>query len=324
MTRKPLGRGLDALIRGGTGAAATEAVANGHAAAKDPETAAGAAIPREGRFAMVPADRIERGKYQPRLNFNEAALEELKKAIQEQGIVEPLIVRRIESPAGGEGPRYELIAGERRLRAARAAGMTAVPAIVREMDDRAALEMSLVENIMRESLSPIEEGIAFRRLAKNFALSHDQIAERIGKSRPYVTNQLRLLELPQEIIELVAGGKLTGGQGRALLMLKTRDQQMVAAARMLERGEPVRKTERTARTRAERAARRELPEGSATDPNALALAESLQRALKRKVRILRRRGRAPGRIEIDYYNDDDLTALADTILGHTRPGHAPA
>jgi len=321
--RKPLGRGLDALI-GGAASTAThtvEPVAIGTIAVNGGESAAQEIEPREGRFAMIPADRIERGKFQPRLNFNEAALEELRRAIVEQGIVEPLIVRRIELVPGGEGPRFELIAGERRLRAARAAGLAAVPAIVRNLDDRAALEMSLVENIAREGLNAVEEALAFRRLAKSFSLSHEQIAERIGKSRPYVTNQLRLLDLPQEVIDMIAGGRLTAGQARPLLAMANAQRQIAAARKMIEDGGTARTAEREARERAQRSERR-AAEGTSSDPNTMALAETLRRTLKRKVRIMRRRGRTPGRIEIDYYDDNDLTALADMLIGNSRAASA--
>src|ERR1039458_6379608 len=180
MMRKPLGRGLDALI--GAGAAGIEIGA-------DIDSGAGGA-----HFKLAPVASITAGPFQPRINFDKERLAELTRAIQSQGIIEPLIVRRVAGvSAAGEidGPRYELIAGERRLRAARAAGLEAVPVVVRELDDRAALEMSLVENIVREDLNAVEEGLAFFRLVEHFALTHDEIAARVGKSRPYVGNAIR-------------------------------------------------------------------------------------------------------------------------------------
>ncbi len=206
MMRKPLGRGLDALI--GTAAAGIEIGA-------DNESGAGGG---GAHFRMAPVASITAGPFQPRINFDAERLAELTRAIQSQGIIEPLIVRRIAdaSAAAGEidGPRYELIAGERRLRAARAAGLEAVPVVVRELDDRAALEMSLVENIVREDLNAVEEGLAFFRLVEHFKLTQDEIAARVGKSRPYVSNTLRLLELPQPILNMIAKGQLTAGQAR--------------------------------------------------------------------------------------------------------------
>ncbi|HUO03991.1 MAG TPA: ParB/RepB/Spo0J family partition protein [Candidatus Binataceae bacterium] len=327
MIRKPLGRGLDALIGGGaaitTGAAAAVATPEAYTEAIGGAVAVARVRvvedTRDTQFAMIPADRIEPGKYQPRIHFDEERLSELQAAIQAQGIVEPLIVRRITASAGTGAPHYELIAGERRLRAARAAGLNSVPAIVRELDDRAALEMSLVENIVREGLSPIEEAIAFKRLVKHFALGHDEIAARIGKSRPYVSNQIRLLELPQEVIEMIAGGLLTAGQARPLLAIASERERIAAAKRILEGHISARGSERIA---AARSGRREHAEGASRDPNALALAEELQRTLKRKVRIMRKRGRKPGRIEIDYYDDTDLTALASTLMGHAHTAAA--
>src|SRR5580693_7184183 len=299
MMRKPLGRGLDALI----GNAAT-----------GPETGA-AADGGDSQFKMAPVGSIAAGAFQPRINFDKERLAELTRAIQSQGIIEPLIVRRIDAPEN-EGPRYELIAGERRLRAARAAGLETVPVVVRELDDRAALEMSLVENIVRENLNAVEEGLAFFRLVDHFGLTHDEIASRVGKSRPYVGNTIRLLELPQPILNMIAKGELTAGQARPLLSIGSTEAQLSAARRIAAVGISSRGAEEMAtanRPRTKTAATR-----SAGDANLNALAEGLQRALKRKVRIFKRRGRSPGRIEIDYYDDNDLTAVAEMLLGNSR------
>jgi len=298
MMRKPLGRGLDALI--------------GNAPAS--ETGAGDNL--DSQFRMAPVERITAGAFQPRINFDKDRLAELTRAIQSQGIIEPLIVRRID-PSDADGPRYELIAGERRLRAARAAGLETVPVVVRELDDRAALEMSLVENIVREDLNAVEEGLAFFRLVDHFGMTHDQIAARVGKSRPYVGNSIRLLELPQPILNMIAKGELSAGQARPLLSIQSPDAQLSAARRIASVGISARGAEematasrpRNTKTAASRAA---------GDANLNALAEGLQRALKRKVRIFKRRGHSPGRIEIDYYDDNDLTAVAEMLLGNAR------
>jgi ParB family transcriptional regulator, chromosome partitioning protein len=309
MMRKPLGRGLDALI--------------GNAAAAGIET--GADHERENggasQFRMAPVANISAGPFQPRINFNQDRLAELTRAIQSQGIIEPLIVRRIETPAGadagGIGPYYELIAGERRLRAARAAGLEAVPVVVRELDDRAALEMSLVENIVREDLNAVEEGLAFFRLVDHFGLTHDEIAARVGKSRPYVGNTIRLLELPQPILNMIAKGELTAGQARPLLAIESAAAQLSAARRIAAVGLSARGAEEMATANRPRKSKSAGARATA-DANLNALAEGLQRALKRKVRIFRRRGRSPGRIEIDYYDDNDLTAVAEMLLGNSR------
>jgi ParB family chromosome partitioning protein len=295
--RKPLGRGLDALI-GDLG--------GGENCGRD----AGA------HLSTAPVTDIKAGPFQPRIHFDEERLEELTRAIQSQGIIEPLIVRRI-GAADGDGPHYELIAGERRLRAARRAGLEAVPIVIRELDDRAALEMSLVENIAREDLSPIEEAFAFARLVKHFALSHDEIALRVGKSRPYVSNAIRLLELAPPVIEMIACGQLSAGQARPLLAIGDPDAQLSAARRIAAVGISARGAEEmTEMHRPPRLSKSGARSGG--DPNMNALAEGLQRALKRKVRVFRRRGRSPGRIEIEYYDENDLTAVAEMLLGNAH------
>jgi len=295
--RKPLGRGLDALIGDSGG---------GEAGGRD----SGA------HLTTAPVEHIRPGPFQPRIHFDEERLEELKRAIQSQGIIEPLIVRLIGAADGSDGPRYELIAGERRLRAARAAGLETVPIVVRELDDRAALEMSLVENIAREDLSPIEEAFAFARLVKHFALSHDEIGLRVGKSRPYISNAIRLLELAHPVIEMIACGQLTAGQARPLLAIGDPDAQLAAARRIAAVGISARGAEEM--TEIHRPPKAKSGGRSGSDPNMNALAEGLQRALKRKVRVFKRRGRSPGRIEIEYYDENDLTAVAEMLLGNSR------
>ncbi len=295
--RKPLGRGLDALIGDASGGESGGSQAGAH-------------------LTTAPVNDIRPGPFQPRIHFDEERLEELKRAIQSQGIIEPLIVRLIGAPEGSDGPRYELIAGERRLRAARAAGLEAVPIVVRELDDRAALEMSLVENIAREDLSPIEEAFAFARLVKHFALSHDEIGLRVGKSRPYISNAIRLLELAHPVIEMIACGQLTAGQARPLLAIGDPDAQLSAARRIAAVGISARGAEEM--TEIHRPPKSKSSGRSGSDPNMNALAEGLQRALKRKVRVFKRRGRSPGRIEIEYYDDNDLTAVAEMLLGNSR------
>jgi ParB family chromosome partitioning protein len=298
MMRKPLGRGLDALI--GNAAAGVDT---------------GVEDKTDSQFKMAPVGSITAGEFQPRINFDKERLAELTRAIQSQGVIEPLIVRRIDA-SEGDGPRYELIAGERRLRAARAAGLETVPVVVRELDDRAALEMSLVENIVREDLNAVEEGLAFFRLVDHFGLSHDDIATRVGKSRPYVSNSIRLLELPQPILNMIAKGELNAGQARPLLSIQSTEAQLSAARRIAAVGISARGVEEMATTNRPRT--KTASARAAADANLNALAEGLQRALKRKVRIFRRRGRSPGRIEIDYYDDNDLTAVAEMLLGNAR------
>jgi ParB family chromosome partitioning protein len=267
---------------------------------------------------MAAPGEIAPSPFQPRRHFDVERLQELTRAIQSQGIIEPLIVRPMRTNgAAADGARFELIAGERRLRAARAAVLDLVPIIVRELDDRSALEMSLVENLAREDLNAVEEGSALKRLAEDFMLSHDDIAVRIGKSRPYVSNAIRLLELPEPVIEMIARGALSAGQARPLLGLKSADERIAAARRIVEQGISARGAEAIASTHRKKRGGRSGNRGGA-DANVAALAESLQRAFKRKVRILRRRGKEPGRIEFDYYDDNDLTALANLLLQSGR------
>ncbi len=207
MTRRPLGRGLDALISPGS---ELTIASNGH------HDAEGDARQRPSSpVLLIEPDQIVMSRFQPRQIFDEKALEELAAAIKTQGVIEPLIVRPLATGA------FELIAGERRLRAARIAKLERVPVIVRQLDDQEALELSLVENLLRENLNPVEEGRAFERLNREFGLTHEQIAGRIGKSRTYVTNMIRLTELPPAILEMVNSGVLTAGQVRPLLALQS-------------------------------------------------------------------------------------------------------
>ncbi len=296
MMRKPLGRGLDALI----------------------ESTVAESEVQTGQIVFARLDEIAPGPFQPRTHFDQERLAELARAIESQGVIEPLIVR-FPTAADSGAQRYELIAGERRLRAARLAGLDRVPVVLRELDDRGALEMALVENLAREDLNPVEEGRALSRLHRDFGQSHEDIAARIGKSRPYVSNAIRLLELPPPVLDMIADGKLTAGQARPLLTLGSPDAQLAAARGIVERGVTARGAEAFASAHRQKRNGGVLrPAASANDPNLNALAEAMQRALKRKVRIVKRRGKTPGRIELDYYDENDLTALASTLMGVSR------
>ena len=311
MMRKPLGRGLDALI--GTAAAGIEIGA-------DIDNGGGAAERISGwrRSASITA-----GPFQPRINFDKERLAELTRAIQSQGIIEPLIVRRIAgASAAGEidGPRYELIAGERRLRAARAAGLEAVPVVVRELDDRAALEMSLVENIVREDL---ERG---RRRARVFPAGRAFRADpgrNCGASRqepPLRQQRASIAGTAAADSEYDREGAAHGRTGAAAARDRIARGATVGGA--ADRGGRNLGARRRRDGHGASPAHRRKPhrDRSAADANLNALAEGLQRALKRKVRIFKRRGRSPGRIEIDYYDDNDLTAVAEMLLGAVGAG----
>jgi len=307
MFRKPLGRGLGALIE-----STNDEERNGA------DKGAGAPV-----CLTVAVERIAPSPYQPRKRFDPERLHELTRAIESQGVIEPLVVRPL---ANGDAasPMYELIAGERRLRAAKNAGLTAVPVVVREVDERAALEISLVENLAREELNPIEEARAFVQLCSEFSLSHEQIAARIGKSRPYVSNIVRLLDLPAPVIQMIEAGELTPGQARPLLSLAGAEAQIAAARKIVAAGISARGAEQmvgAARKPSRTTAR--ATASAARDANLQALIDALQRALKRKVRIIARRGGTPGRIEIEYYDDQDLNALASMLTGqdNARSAH---
>jgi len=305
MIRRGLGRGLDALIESTDGALA---------AASSP---ARPGIDGGGAL-IVELDQVMPSPLQPRRHFDSVRLQELAQAIRSQGIIEPLVVRPAAAADGdGSAPRYELVAGERRWRAARLAGLAVVPVVVRELDDHAALEMSLVENLMREDLNPVDEAHGFQRLVRSFAMSHDQVAARIGKSRPHVSNAIRLLDLPPAVLEMLERGELSAGQARPLLAMASAAAQTVAARRIVEGRISARGAEELAGA-ARRARGGSMRGAAAIDPNLAALADGMQRGLKRKVRIVRARGRKPGRIEIEFYGVDDLTALAATLGAAAR------
>lgn len=309
MIRRGLGRGLDALIESTDGAMAADL------------SPARPGLDGSGALS-VELDQIIPSPLQPRRHFDSARLQELAQAIRSQGIIEPLVVRPAPSSDGAVA-RYELVAGERRWRAARIAGLSVVPVVVRELDDHAALEMSLVENLMREDLNPVDEARGFERLARSFGMSHDRVAARIGKSRPYVSNAIRLLDLPPAVLELIERGELSAGQARPLLAMGSAQAQTVAARRIVEGRISARGAEELAGA-ARRARGGSLRGAAALDPNLTALAEGMQRGLKRKVRIVRARGRKPGRIEIEFYGVEDLNTLAATLGTAARTHFAPS
>ncbi len=286
MMRKPLGRGLNALIPG-----ATKAVM--------PETSE---LEQPQRVAV---ERIHANPRQPRTTFDEDALQELAASIRTQGILQPLLVRP--HPDGD----YELVAGERRLRAARLAGMPEVPIVVREISDRDSLELALIENIQRDDLSPLDEAAAYQRLLDEFGHTQEEIATRVGKSRPAVANALRLLRLPESIRAELARGRLTAGHARVLLSLDSADAQLRAARQILARQLSVRDTERLASGR-----KKSSTSASGRDPHRAALERDLAAALGTRVRIVpRARG---GRIEIEYYSNEELQGLTERLSRRPR------
>ncbi|MFQ5694381.1 MAG: ParB/RepB/Spo0J family partition protein, partial [Terriglobia bacterium] len=274
MTRKALGKGLSALLREQPVEQEQTAVAPGPVVAPAPE-------PRTGLQELA-LDRVAAAHYQPRAQFEIRALEELAQSIRSGGVVQPVVVRP-------QGDRYELVAGERRFRAARLAGLDRIPALVRVLSDEQALELSLIENIQREELNALEQARAFERLASEFALTQEEIARRTGKDRATVANLMRLLRLPPEVQSLVEQGKLTAGHARALLKLEdSPGVQRVMAKRMAARRVSVRQAEEMVERRQPGSKRQRvtrLPE----DPNVRAAERSMEEALGTKVRVVEKK-----------------------------------
>jgi ParB family chromosome partitioning protein len=295
MSRNALGKGLNALIR------PPEPPAPAPAAAP-PTPAVAAAHP--GAATEVAIDRIDPNPYQPRTQFREEALGELAQSIRASGIIQPLVLRR-------HGERFQLIAGERRWRAAQLAGLKQVPAVVRDVPETQALELTLVENLQREDLSPIEQAKAFDRLTLEFGMTQEEVARRTGKDRATVANTLRLLKLEKSIQELIDRGSLTAGHGRALLAIDDPKLRLALAARAARGRLNVRQIERFAARRRNRPAAPTAPE----DPNVKAALEELQRTLGTRVVLRARRGKRPGLLAIEYYDEQQLIGLYDRLLG---------
>ncbi len=256
----------------------------------------------------IPLNRIRANPYQPRQRVEQEALEGLAASIREHGVLQPVLVT--ETLAG-----YQLIAGERRVRAAQLAGLERIPAIVRQLADRDQLAVALVENIQRADLNPMEEARAYRQLIDEFGQSQEQVADRVGRARSTVANTLRLLELESVIQEAIADGRITEGHGRAMAGLEGRMQAHLLAA-TVERELSVRQVEELAR-RAREAAVPKDPSKSAArlDPDLERVEEDLRRALGTKVRLAR--GRRGGRIVIEFYSDDELGRLYERLTGGT-------
>ena len=254
----------------------------------------------------VPVDTIASSPVQPRKRFKEDELDALAASIREQGVISPLILRR-----GRTG--YELVAGERRLRAARAAGLKTVPAIIREVADAQALELALVENIQRADLNAVEEAEAYRRLTEDFGLSQEAVAKRVGRDRSTVSNALRLLRLPRKVLDDVVEGRLSEGHARPLLALEREADQLRLRDLIINGGLSVRAAEALVRRHAAAAPR--PPRRPAPDHNAEALEARLRESLGTKVRIVRK-GRG-GTVEIEFYSEEDLERVLG-VLGAGR------
>jgi len=295
--KRGLGRGLEALL----GQVVPRAV---------PE----APPPPRDQLTHVPVDLLQRGRYQPRQDMREDSLDELAASIRAQGLVQPIVIRPLDPPAAGEPQRYEIIAGERRWRAAQMAGLADVPAVVRRVADEVAVAMSLIENIQRENLNPLEEALALSRLVTEFALTHQQVAEAVGRSRAAVTNLMRLLELPQAIRPLIEKRELEMGHARALLSLTTALQQVEVGGLVAKKGLSVRETETLVRRIIARAGDgKGKPARRSKDPDIRRLEDDLAEKLGATVE-LQHSPSGRGKLVISYHSLDEL----DGILAHIK------
>lgn len=284
MNRKALGRGLGALL------------------------SSDSTIDLGPEPTEVEVDLIIPGPMQPRTHFDEGSLEGLADSIRSHGIVQPLLVRR-------QGERYELVAGERRWRAARLAGLSKVPVVIKDVPDQDLLEIALIENIQRENLNPIEEAQAYKRLIENVGLTQEALAARVGRDRSYITNYLRLLKLPEDLQQLVVEGRLSTGHARTILGLPQVDLQRRIARQVIDGGLSVRATEHLVRKAVEGTPAKTA---STVDPNIRAAETKLRRALGTQVRIVQLRGEGPGKIEISFFSNQDLDRIYNRLLSTAR------
>jgi ParB family transcriptional regulator, chromosome partitioning protein len=262
----------------------------------------------EQNVLQIPIDRIDPNPLQPRRSFEPDRLQELAQSIRSSGIIQPLVVRR-------RGDRYQLVAGERRWRAAKLAGMAEVRAIVQEIPEDRLLEVTLVENVQREDLNAIETAVAFDRLARELNLSYEEIGQRTGKDRTTITNFVRLLQLPPDVQQLIAERRLSAGHARSLLGLPTAALQREVAEKAIARGWSVRDVERLTKRMLETREPKSVEEAQ-LDPNVKAAIQEMERVLNTKVRIVEKAGQK-GRIEIEYYSAEDLDRIYTAIVSTT-------
>jgi ParB family chromosome partitioning protein len=283
MERKVLGRGITALI---------------------PEKETG----RKDEIIYVQSDQIRPNPFQPREDFSQQSIEELAQSIKEKGVIQPLLVRR-------RGDFYELIAGERRWRAAKLLNLKEVPVLIKYAEDKDSLELALIENIQREDLNPIEEAHAYQHLMDKFSVTQDQISEVLGKARTTIANILRLLKLPHEIQEEIKKERISFGHGRALLEIADVNQQRRLAQEIISKGLSVRELENLIKSHRPRGMKHKVAHAH-PDPFVAVIEEELQHTLATKVRITKRKKR--GHISIEFYSHEDLERIANVIRGHIK------
>lgn len=317
MPRNALGRGLSALIREPEQQQSTPQLPTlqpqqqqqVRAVAAAPAAAAAVALaparsPTEEGLLYIDIDLLDPSPYQPRTRFREESLEELAQSIRNSGIVQPLVARKV-------GTRFQLIAGERRWRAAQRAGLSKVPVVVRQVAEVLALEMTLVENLQREDLNPIEQAHAFQRLTDEFHLTQEEASVRTGKDRATIANAVRLLRLEDPIQDMIEDGRLTAGHGRALLGMLESRERIALAKRIVRSGMTVRQVERhIART----GRAKPTPQTSVADPNIKEALNELQQFYATKVINQPTVGTRPGHLIFEYYNESDLMRLYDQLM----------
>ena len=273
---------------------------------------------QEGGSVFLPIAQVEPGMKQPRKRFDQESLSDLADSIRAHGIIQPLTVRRLASGY------YQIIAGERRWRAAKLAGLEEVPAVIIEADDRKVMELGLIENLQREDLNPIEEAMGYRALVEDYGLTQEEVARQVGKSRPAIANALRLMGLPDAVRQLLEEGKLSAGHGRALLTLSDGGLQRKLAQKIVAEDLSVRQTEALAKRLAAAGSQADAPASApAQDPMKLyrdAAAKELSSRWGRKVSITM--GPKKGRLEFEFYNDEDLTQLLDRLESVGKGGTA--
>lgn len=285
MERKALGKGISALIP-----------------TKEPEPV------EHEEVLLIKLEQIRSSPFQPRIDFEPQSMEELTQSIKEKGVIQPLLVRR-------SGEFYELIAGERRLRAAKLLNLKEIPVIVKDVEDRDSLEIALIENIQRQSLNPIEEAHAYQFLIDKFAVTHEKISAVLGKARVSITNTLRLLNLPPEIQEEIKKGRISFAHGRALLEIEDRNQQRRLAGEVISKELSVRELENLIKSQRKKMPKRKIGQGI-REPYVAVLEEELQQILATKVRISKRKKR--GHILIEFYSQEDLDRIMKIIRGHVQ------
>jgi ParB family chromosome partitioning protein len=261
-------------------------------------------------FKMLPIDKVFPNKNQPRKLFDKSTLEELAQSIRENGVLQPILVRQI-------GDNYQIVSGERRYRASKLAGMKSIPAVVRRLSEEKTMLAALIENIQRQDLNPVEEARTLRDIILNYGLTHDQLAEKVGKSRSALTNRLRLLQLPPEVQIMVADGRISAGHAKMLAGLKDNETIRFWAKKIISEQLSVYETEKQiGQSKAEEQVtfRKKLKASGTSDLHIRALEDTLQELWGAKVRI--RQGKSKGRIEIEFYNTEDLERVVDSIMSN--------